>query len=58
MKKTDTTELDKIQKVNKDSQLIGDFIGWLHEQEIVLAEWSGSDCECCVKKYLWKKPLL
>lgn len=47
MKKTDTTELDKIVKVHEDSQRIGEFLEWLAEQEIVLAEWTGSDCDEC-----------
>ena len=41
MKKTDTTELDRIQEVHEDSQRIGEFLEWL------LGEWSGSECDEC-----------
>lgn len=42
-----TPELDKMLKAKSDSQRIGEFLEWLDEQEIVLAEWSGSDCYEC-----------
>lgn len=45
--KTKTPELDKIVEAAEDSQKIGEFLEWLSEQEIILAEWTGSDCEWC-----------
>ena len=47
MKKTDTTELDKIRKVSENSQRIGEFLEWLAEQEIILAEWTGNEYNEC-----------
>lgn len=47
-----TPELEKIQKVAPDSQKIGEFLEWLSGKEIVLAEWSGSDCEECGEETL------
>lgn len=52
MKKTDTTELNKIREVHEDSQRIGEFLEWLNEQEIYLAEWTGSDCNECGEEVL------
>jgi len=47
VKKTDTTELDKMREVSEDSQRISEFLEWLAEQEIVLAEWTGYECGEC-----------
>ena len=47
MVKTKTPVLDKLLKVAPDSQKIGEFLEWLSGQEIVLAEWTGSDCDEC-----------
>lgn len=47
MKTVQTPELEKIVKHRKNSQLIGEFLEWLDREEVVLAEWSGSDCEVC-----------
>ena len=40
-----TPELDKMLVVKDKSQLIGEFLEWLKEQDIVLAEGSGSTCD-------------
>jgi len=45
--KTKTPELNKIIEAAEDSQKIGEFLEWLNEQEIILAEWTGSDCDEC-----------
>lgn len=47
MKKIDTPQLDKMVEVKDESQMISNFLDWLDEKEIVLAEWSGSDCDEC-----------
>lgn len=47
MKKVKTPELDKMLEVRDDSQRIGEFLEWLSEQEITLAEWTGDDCMEC-----------
>lgn len=39
----DTPELNKVLEVSEDSQRIGEFLEWLAEQEIVLAEWVGRE---------------
>lgn len=46
--KTETPELNRIIGVSEDSQRIGEFLEWLAEQEIVLAEWddnAGNDAD-------------
>ena len=47
MKKTDTTELDKIREVSEDSQRIGEFLEWLAEQEISLMKSPKDKCRNC-----------
>ncbi len=36
-------ECDKLAKVSEDSQKIGEFIDWLHSQEIELAKWEDDE---------------
>ena len=47
-----TPELEKLAEVRPDNQVISSFLEWLEEKEIVLAEWSGSDCEECGAEHL------
>ena len=48
-----TPELDKIQAIVEKSQAIGEFLEWLgSEKEIVLSEWTGSDCDECGEETL------
>ena len=47
LKRSDTPELNKISEAQPDSQTIGQFLEWLDEKEIILAEWTGSDCDEC-----------
>jgi hypothetical protein len=42
-----TPELDKMLVVRDDSQKIGEFLGWLSEQSIVLAEFDTVPCRDC-----------
>lgn len=49
-----TPELEKMLKVKDDSQKIGEFLEWLSEQEIALAEWTGSDCNECEDEILMR----
>ena len=53
--KTKTPELNKIIEAAEDSQKIGEFLEWLDEQEIILAEWTGSEyCEECGEEPLMR----
>ncbi len=48
MKKIKIPELEKIAEHRDKSQTIGDFLGWLQEQEILLCEYGdygGQECE-------------
>lgn len=47
-----TPEIDRMLEVKEDSQRIGEFLEWLAEQEIILAEWTGSDCVGCGEGYV------
>lgn len=52
MKQCKTPELDKMLAVKEKSQAIGEFLEWLDGQEIMLAEWTGSNCDECGKEVL------
>jgi len=54
LERADTPELNKISEVQPDSQVIGQFLEWLDEQEIYLAEWTGSDCDECGDEHLMR----
>ena len=45
--KMKTVELDKMLAINNESQKIGEFLEWLSEQSIVLAEFDTITCEDC-----------
>ena len=47
MKQCKTPELDKMLAVKEKSQAIGEFLKWLSEQSIVLAEFDNVCCEDC-----------
>lgn len=40
-----TPELNKMQAAQDDSQKIGEFLEWLAEQNIILADWDDDDGE-------------
>lgn len=41
-----TPELDKMLAVKEKSQVVGEFLEWLNEQKIVLAEYTDDTCDC------------
>lgn len=52
MKQRKTPELDKMLAVRDESQEIGEFLEWLCEQDIILADYSDGICDDCGEELL------